>query len=179
MSDEGKELPPPSLGRALINLLPLIIVTFYICNYSPTKSPEYQLKQCGSSLHEIGVALEKDRLLSEEKLYSRDLKAVFGQKDLPECPVGGDESYLQGFEVAEDRESYVLTCHGSHHTEADVPSDYPRIGFSIQEAQGNGNSGEPEKEEGPQEDKEAEEVQPVQESPTPGATPNSDRESEG
>lgn len=133
---EQEELPPPSLGRVILNLLPLIIVTWYLCQSRPDQKPGYQLEQCGKNLHTIGVAIEKDRLLSEEKVYNSDLKSIFGKTAVPSCPVGGEESYFEGYKVAPDGKSYVLVCKGKNHTEASVPSDYPRIAFSVAEANG-------------------------------------------
>ena len=186
MSDK-KELPPPSLGRTLINLLPLIILTWYLCQNRPDKDPNYQLDLCGQNLHKIGVELEKDRLGSEEKLYPQELTTVFPDGGVPACPEGGQESYIQGYQPNGDRTGYLQVCKGNHHSAAGVPSDYPRIGFSVQEAL-NGNSDKPEEEkEQPQESPSPEQVQEspspqespvveetpiVKESPTPGATPN-------
>lgn len=135
MSDKAKELPPPSLGRTLINLLPLIILTWYLCYNRPDKDPNYQLDLCGQNLHKIGVALEKDRLLSEDKLYAKDIEAVFtSDAGVPACPNGGKDSYIKGYQVTEDRSGYLLVCKGDNHTKAGVPADYPRIAFSVQEA---------------------------------------------
>ena len=143
MSEAKEELPAPSLGRAMLNLLPLILVTWYLCNNSPSSRPSYKLETCGSNLHTMGVEIEKSRLMSEDKLYSKTLEDVYGKKALPECPEGGSEAYVEGFKVSEDRSSYTLVCKGDHHKDAEVPSDYPRIAFSVQEAEAaGGDSGE-------------------------------------
>lgn len=132
MSDDKQEEVP--LSRTLWNLLPLILVALYLCHYSPSKRPAFKLEQCGKHLHEIGVMIEKDRLSSDDKLYGKDLKEIFGQHPIPACPVGGKEAYIEGYQVSPDRRSYLLVCKGDHHKDAGVPSDYPRIAFSIQEA---------------------------------------------
>lgn len=140
MSEKKEELPPPSLGRSILNLLPLILVTLYLCTNSPNKRPDFKLKACGKNLHTIGVELEKSRLLSDDKLYPKSLEEVYGKnKPLPKCPEGGQESYLEGYQVSPDRTSYLLVCKGDHHKDAEVPPDYPRIGFSVQEASGSGH----------------------------------------
>ena len=149
MSDSAKEVPAPSLGRTIFNLLPLIILTWYLCNNRPEKQPGYQFEQCGKNLHTIGVALEKDRLLSDDKLYNVSLEEAWGKATpLPACPNGGQESYIEGYQPADDRSSYLLTCSGAHHEDSSVPSGYPRIGFSVLEAEQNTSvSEEQEKEE--------------------------------
>lgn len=136
MAEAAKELPPPSPMRTIINLLPLLILTWYLCQNRPDQNPRYQLDQCGAHLHTLGVALEKDRLLSPDKLYNKELTSVLPEDKMPECPVGGKESYLEGYKVNGDRTAYTLVCKGEHHKAASVPSDYPRIAFSVQEASG-------------------------------------------
>ena len=130
--------------RSLLNLLPLILVTLYLCTNRPDKDPKYQLDQCGKNLHTIGVALEKDRLLSEDKLYATKLEEVYGKTPVPECPLGGSQSYVEGYQVGSDRSSYLLVCKGDHHVPASVPPDYPRIAFSVEEAGGSARTTEPE-----------------------------------
>jgi hypothetical protein len=188
MADK-KELPPPSLGRTLINLLPLIILTWYLCQNKPDKDPNYQLELCGKNLHTIGVALEKDRLLSEKKVYAEDLASLFTNgKTMPECPNGGPETYTEGYQPNSDRTAYVLVCKGNHHSSAGVPSDYPRIAFSVQEASSDGNSDSKEEDKkqpqespspaqveqspSPQKSPVIEESPIIKESPSPRATPN-------
>ncbi|MFA5505144.1 MAG: hypothetical protein WC314_13445 [Vulcanimicrobiota bacterium] len=185
MSEKAKELPPPSLRRTIFNLLPLVILTWYLCMNRPDKHPEYQLDVCGQTMHKIGVALEKDRLLSEDKLYNSDLSKVFPDGALPGCPLGGQDAYIQGYQVSPDRSSYVLVCKGNHHTDSGVPSDYPRIAFSVQEATVKDQSDSPNQENSqpdaapsPQESPGSEQTPLPQESPepqaspTPGETPN-------
>lgn len=187
MSDK-KELPPPTLGRTLLNLLPLIILTWYLCQNRPDKDPNYQLDLCGQNLHKIGVELEKDRLLSESKIYAQDLATLFAKSAVPECPEGGSEAYTQGYQPNPDRTAYLLVCKGSHHSAAGVPSDYPRIAFSVEEASKdrNSDSSQEDKKEpqespspaqveqspSPQESPEPQESPIIEESPSPGATPN-------
>ena len=118
MSDNAKpELPPPSLWRTVLNLLPLIILTWYLCQNRPDKNPDYQLDLCGKNMHEMGVALEKDRLLSGDLLYNADFSKVFPEGKIPACPVGGDDAYKEGYQVSADRTSYLLVCKGDHHKE--------------------------------------------------------------
>lgn len=184
MGEEAKkELPPPSAARAFINMLPLLILTWYLCNYGPSKNPKYLLKTCGQNLHTIGVAIEKDRLISEDKLYNQKLEDIFSKTSLPECPVGGKEAYLNGYTVASDRGSYLLVCKGDHHKAAEVPPDFPRIAFSVQESMGaEQNLGQEskeereEKEEKPEEQEAKESQGEVQasESPRPQNTPESE-----
>ena len=200
MSDESKQAPPPSAARAFINMLPLLILTWYLCAHGPDKNPKYRLDACGRNLHKIAVAIEKDRLTSEDKLYNPKLEAVFGKTEIPECPDGGKESYLNGYTVSSNRTSYLLVCKGDHHTKAEVPPDFPRIAFSVEEAQGQApdksveepaKSAEEEQPdvgkvqeesekdgEGEQGKEEVEKVEPVQ-SPTPRATAEPERDSEG
>lgn len=162
--EEKKELPPPSLRRTIWNLLPLIVLSLYLCHYSPSKQPVTQLQQCGKHLHDIGVVIEKDRLLSEDKLYNADLKAVYGSKPIPACPVGGKNTYIEGYTVSPDRKSYLLVCKGDHHKDAGVPSDYPRIAFAVPE---NASTEEkPAPEQTP-----AETATPVTGTPTPAVSP--------
>lgn len=186
MSDNAKpELPPPSLWRTVLNLLPLIILTWYLCQNRPDKNPDYQLDLCGKNMHEMGVALEKDRLLSGDLLYNADFSKVFPEGKIPACPVGGDDAYKEGYQVSADRTSYLLVCKGDHHKEAGVPSDYPRIGFSVQEASSNGSSDSKEEDKiepeesptpaespQPEQSPEAQASPELQVSPTPGTTPN-------
>lgn len=131
---EAAARPAPTMGRTIWNLLPLILLSLYLCHYSPSKRPSAELHQCGKFLREIGVAIEKDRLLSEDRLYKKDLATVYGEKPIPSCPIGGKDAYLQGYSAAEDARSYLLVCKGAHHKEAGVPSDYPRIAFAIPES---------------------------------------------
>lgn len=178
MSEKAKEVPPQSPMRALINLLPLLILTWYLCQNRPEKNPEYQLDVCGRSLHQIGVALEKDRLLSEEKLYTKEFDKLFADGKLAVCPVGGKESYIAGYQPAADHRSYLLVCKGAHHADASVPSDYPRIAFSVEEASSDGTSEKQEDATEERQEQEAEvtdepkQAEEVKESPSPKATPN-------
>lgn len=187
MAKEEKELPPPSLGRTIFNLLPLIILTWYLCSNKPGADPEVQLKTCGENLHKVGVMIERERLLSEPKLYNQDLKSVIPEDKMLACPVGGKDAYYQGYQPSGDGNSYVLGCKADH-SKSGVPSGYPRIDFSVQEA----NSGEtsdskeekitqetpsPEQVEqspSPQEGSEVQETpKPLEATPTPaGPTPN-------
>jgi hypothetical protein len=193
MADK-KELPPPTLGRTLLNLLPLIILTWYLCQNRPDKDPNYELDLCGQSLRTIGVALEKDRLMSETNVYTQEVASIFADGAMPACPVGGQESYTKGYQPNGDRSAYLLVCKGNHHSAAGVPSDYPRIAFGVKEASLDGTSdsqkenkaepkespspGQVEQSPSPQESPQAQEspepeASPiVEESPTPGATPN-------
>ena len=164
--------------RSLIHLLPLMILTWYLCQNRPEQNPEYQLDACSRSLHQVGVALEKDRLLSEDKLYTKEFEKLFDDGKLGICPVGGKESYITGYQPSDDRRSYLLVCKGAHHALASVPSDYPRIAFSVEEASSDGSSEKQEdtsqerqeqEVEGEQEPRQAEEIK---ESPSPQATPN-------
>ncbi len=163
--EEKKELPPPTLRRTIWNLLPLIVLSLYLCHYSPAKEPSAQLEQCGKNLHAVGVAIEKDRLLSEDKLYNTDLKAIYASSPMPACPVGGKDSYPSGYAVSPDRSSYLLVCKGDHHKDAGVPSDYPRIAFAVPEKAPGGETPAPE-------DTPSEATTPVTASPTPQVTPD-------
>jgi hypothetical protein len=167
MSKEAAQAPPPTLMRTMLNLLPLIIVTLYLCQNRPDKDPKYVLDQCAQQLHKIGVSIEKDRLLSEAKLYNTGLKEIFGKHPIPACPEGGEDSYINGYTVAGDKRSYLLVCKGDHHVSASVPSDFPRIAFSVEEAEGNGAA----------KDDQDTGTKPAS-SPTPGATVESEGQPE-
>lgn len=132
MSDKPK---PPELSQrqALLRLLPLILLTTWLCYNKPGKDPKYQMEACGAALHKIGVQLETARLSSDDKLYPKDLKEAYGQEPIPKCPIGGVEAYEKGYTVSADGRSYVLVCKGSHHTDAGLPPDYPRIAFQSTE----------------------------------------------
>lgn len=131
--------PTASPILSALNFTLMIFLTWYICQ--PNRNPEVQLTACGEKLHEIGVALEKSRLMSEDGLYPLDLEEAFGKGELPACPAGGKESYIEGYTLDSDRTGYLLVCKGSHHSEAGVPADYPRIGFSVEEASSGNKSG--------------------------------------
>ena len=91
--------------------------------------PKASLQQCGTHLHSVGVELEKFRLSSDDKLYPATLEEVYVNKTIPVCPVGGKNSYKEGYKADSARTSYLLVCKGEYHKEAGVPSDFPRIAF--------------------------------------------------
>ena len=142
MSD--KPAPPePSALRSMISMLPLLLLTTYLCYARPGADPGAKMKLCGESLHKIGVELEKAKYTSGDQTYPKTLKEAFGEKDIPKCPEGGNESYIDGYSVKADQKSYILVCSGAHHKEAGVPSGYPRIAFGASERSNESPSTEP------------------------------------
>lgn len=176
MSKEAAaEVKPPSTLAAILNLLPLLILTWYLCQNKPKPDPSQLLQACGKNLHKMGVEVEKYRLLSDDKLYPPELDKVFKEGEMPACPVGGAESYTNGFTLLDGRSGYLLVCKGKHHVDASVPSDYPRIAFSVEEASQTDSATEV---------KEKEEVDASQEpkieaSPVEGEAATEDSEQEG
>lgn len=142
MSDKP-EPPAPSALRSMISMLPLILLTTYLCYARPGADPAAKMKLCGESLHKIGVELEKSRYTSESGTYPKTLKEIFTKTDMPKCPEGGEDSYIDGYSTKDDLKSYVLVCSGAHHKEAGVPSGYPRIAFGVSEPSGDSPSAEP------------------------------------
>lgn len=126
--------PPESAGQAFLRLLPLLLLTTFLCYNRPGQNPQYLVKGCGANLHKLSVKVERNRLGSEDKLYALTLKDVYGKTEIPECPAAGDDTYTAGYTVSEDRASYVLVCKGTHHAKAALPADYPRVKFSVEEA---------------------------------------------
>lgn len=126
----GKNEQPPA-GNPW-TLMFLILLSFWLCTKRPV-DPKMALQECGKNLHTLGVALEKARLSSEDGLYPAKLEDVMDGQPLPVCPVGKKGTYVAGYQPSADRRSYVLVCKGDHHKAADVPSDYPRIGFGPHE----------------------------------------------
>lgn len=118
-------------------LMFLILLSFWLCTKRPV-DPKLGLQDCGKNLHALGVALEKARLGSDDGLYPLKLEDALKGKELPVCPVGKKGTYVAGYQPSADRRSYVLVCKGDHHKEANVPSDYPRIGFGPHETPASG-----------------------------------------
>ncbi len=144
----------------MLRLLPLILLTTWLCYNKPGKDPKYQMEACGAALHKIGVQLETVRLTSDDKLYPTNLKQAYGEKEIPGCPLGGVEAYEKGYRLSTDQRSYLLVCSGSHHTDAGLPPDYPRIAFASTEPSPSG-------EKSPSQD-----IEPtIEASPVPQATP--------
>lgn len=115
---------------AFLRLLPLILLTTWLCLNRPSQDPKYQLHLCGENLRKIGVELERVRLTEDSVIYPDQLPNTVAGKALPGCPVGGVERYREGYKRSRDGRSYVLVCSGENHLDADVPPDYPRIAFS-------------------------------------------------
>ncbi len=138
MSDKGaKEEPKPSIWP----LVAMMMLTLWMCNRPA--DPKHHLDQCGAHLHKIGVDLEKYRLTSDDGLYPAKLEEAYGQNPLPACPSGGKNTYKEGYKPNADRHSYQLVCKGGHHTDAGVPSDYPRIAFGPAEQTSHRKESEP------------------------------------
>lgn len=131
MSD--KAAPEESAGAALMRLVPLLLLTLFLCYNRPGQDPQYLVKGCGENLHKASVQIERARLTSEDKLYPRTLKEVYGKTDIPECPAANDDTYSEGYLVDGDQKGYVLVCKGTYHAKAAIPADYPRVGFSVAE----------------------------------------------
>ncbi len=132
---QSQAKPAPSRLRTFLHISLLVILTSMLCNTRPSKNPSFQLQQCGKNLHQIGVELESQRLSLSLETYPETLPERWGDTELPACPVGGQDSYRSGYQRAEDGRSYLLVCAGSNHENAEVPPDYPRIGFSSDESQ--------------------------------------------
>lgn len=161
MSD-SQARPPESAGQAFARLFPLLLLTTLLCYYRPGQDPRFMAKSCGTNLHKISVKLERTRLGSEDKLYPTSLKEAYDKAEIPECPAAGADTYSVGYTASSDRRSYLLVCKGDHHVKAEIPTDFPRVAFSVDEAKG--KVAEPTPKESPV---------PVETSSTPGpsATP--------
>lgn len=118
----------------------MILLTLWVCQ---RPDPRAQMEQCGRQLHLIGVALEKFRLGSEDKLYPRSLEEAYTKGAVPACPAAGGESYRLGYKPSSDLGSYVLTCQGDAHADAGLPPDYPRIAFGPHESRQTGEEESP------------------------------------
>ncbi len=124
MSDK----PAPNPQKPSIwPLVAMMMLTLWMCNRPA--DPKLNLEQCGKHLHTVGVDLEKFRLTSDDKLYPATLEEVYVNKTIPVCPVGGKNSYKEGYKADSSRASYLLVCKGEYHKDAGVPSDFPRIAF--------------------------------------------------
>lgn len=128
----GDTQEPPK--GSLWPLVAMILLTFWLCRRQPATDPQVVLRQCADNLHQIGVTLERYRLTSDDGLYPSTLEEAYKGKTLPICKANGDESYKSGYQPSTDRHSYLLVCKGDKHADAGVPSNYPRIAFSVPES---------------------------------------------
>lgn len=128
MSDKANA--PKPQGFSPWTFLLMILLTLWVCQ---RPDPRGQVEQCGKHLHQIGVALEKFRLGSDDGLYPRTLEEAYKKGTFPACPAAGAESYRLGYKPSADLRSYSLACQGDSHQVAGLPSDYPRIAFGPHE----------------------------------------------
>lgn len=132
---EGQTRPPESAGQAFARLFPLLLLTTLLCYYRPGQDPRFLAKNCGTNLHKISVKLERHRLGSDDKLYPTTLEEAYGKTELPKCPAANKDTYTVGYTASSDRRSYLLVCKGGHHEEAAIPADFPRVAYSVEEAE--------------------------------------------